>query len=87
MSGGKTIAMEIIRPREVEDNIGTEIIKAAFEIHKQLGPGLMEKVYEVCMEHELKRKGLKVERQITVPIEYKGIVLQEGLKLDLLVND
>jgi len=54
--------MEFIRPREQEENIGTEIVNAAFAVHKQLGPGLLEKVYEVCLEYELKKKGLKVER-------------------------
>jgi GxxExxY protein len=78
--------MEQIRPRDLEDKIGTEIINAAFTIHKQLGPGLLEKVYEVCMEYELKERGLKVERQVSIPIEYNGLVFDEGLKLDLLVD-
>lgn len=79
--------MEQIRSRDLEDNIGTKIVSAAFAFHNQLGPGLLEKVYEVCLEYELKRKGLKVERQIAIPIEYDGIELSEGLKLDLLIND
>lgn len=78
--------MELVRPREIEDNIGTEIVGAAFAVHKQLGPGLLEKVYEVCLEYELKKRGLKVERQISIPIEYDGIELREGLKLDLLID-
>jgi len=79
--------MELIRMREQEDIIGTEIVNAAFVIHKKLGPGLLESVYEVCLEYELKKKGLKVDRQISVPIEYDGVELGAGLKLDLLIND
>ena len=51
-----------------------------------MGPGLLERVYEVCLEHELIKKGYKVERQVSIPIVYDGIQFQEGLRLDLLVE-
>lgn len=70
-----------------EEQIGTAIVNAAFKIHKELGPGLLEKVYEVCMAHELRKMGLGVKRQIDIPIVYDGIQFDEGLRLDLLVND
>ena len=79
--------MEQTKSRELEDKIGTQIIEAAFEVHKTLGPGLLEKVYEICLEHELTKRGLKVDRQLAVPIEYCDMVFSDALKLDLLVDD
>jgi len=72
---------------ENENRIGKLIVEAAFEVHKNLGPGLLEKVYEVCFAHELQKRGLNVKRQIDIPIQYDGIVFQEGLRLDVLVED
>ena len=70
-----------------EEQIGKAIVNAAYKIHKALGPGLLEKVYEVCMAHELRKTGFDVKRQIDIPIVYDGIQFDEGLRLDLLVND
>ncbi len=57
-----------------EEKIGKEIVDAAYIIHKALGPGLLEKVYEVCFSHELIKKGFHVRRQIDIPIGYDGII-------------
>ncbi|MCF7804192.1 MAG: GxxExxY protein [Candidatus Marinimicrobia bacterium] len=70
-----------------EEQIGTAIVNAAYTIHKELGPGLLEKVYEVCMEHELRKVGYQVKRQVDIPIVYDGIQFDEGLRLDLFVDD
>jgi GxxExxY protein len=70
-----------------EEAIGKVIVNAAFEVHKRLGPGLLEKVYEVCLSHELKKRNLLVQRQIDIPIQYDDIVFDEGLRLDILVNN
>ncbi|MDP2175500.1 MAG: GxxExxY protein [Bacteroidota bacterium] len=70
-----------------EEAVGKAIVNAAFEVHKRLGPGLLEKVYEVCLSHELKKRDLFVQRQIDIPIQYDDIVFNEGLRLDLLVNN
>lgn len=72
---------------ELEESIGKAIVNAAYKIHKELGRGLLEKVYEVCMEHELRKAGYDVKRQTDIPIKYGGIEFKEGLRLDLLVND
>lgn len=69
-----------------EEKIGKVIVDCAYKVHFALGPGLLEKVYEVCLTHELIKSGLKVERQLEIPIEYDGIVFKEGLRLDLLVE-
>jgi GxxExxY protein len=63
------------------------IIGAAIEVHRILGPGLLESSYEACLAFELKHRGLKVERQVELPLCYKGMNLDCGYRLDLLVND
>jgi GxxExxY protein len=78
---------EFTQTSEQEELIGKAIVNAAFKVHKALGPGLLEKVYEVCMAHELKKAGWRVKRQIDIPIAYDGIVFDEGLRLDILVED
>ncbi|MFD2036608.1 GxxExxY protein [Belliella marina] len=70
-----------------EERIGKLIVNSSFKVHKNLGPGLLEKVYEVCLAHELRKSGLDVKRQITIPIVYDGIKFDEGLRLDLLIED
>lgn len=63
------------------------IIGAAIEVHRILGPGLLESAYEACLAFELKKRGLKVERQVELPLCYKEMNLDCGYRLDLLVND
>lgn len=71
-------------PREVEA-LSCSVIGAAIEVHRHLGPGLIESVYEQALTHELERRGLGVERQIAVQIPYKDIVI-EGQRVDLIVK-
>ena len=75
------------RISEEEDRIGKGIVNAAFHIHKELGPGLLEKVYEVCFCHVLAMEGFDIKRQLDIPIVFEGITFEEGLRLDVLVND
>lgn len=70
-----------------EDQIGTKILDCAFAIHKDLGNGLYESVYEVVLAYELRQIGLNVKRQVSIPIKYKGIKFDEGFKADIIVND
>ena len=72
--------------KELED-LGSKIVHAAYLVHKALGPGLLEKVYEICFCHELQKMGLDVKRQIDIPIIYDGLKFEEGLRLDELVED
>ena len=69
-----------------EEYIGKAIVHSAYLVHSTLGPGLLEKIYEICLTHELTKAGLVVERQVNVPIVYDNIIFEEGLRLDLLVN-
>ena len=70
-----------------EEKIAKAVVNAAYAVHKALGPGLLERVYEICLAHELVKAGYKVERQLDIPIVYDGLVFQEGLRLDLLIED
>ncbi len=64
-----------------------QIKDAAFAVHKELGPGLLEQVYEVCFCHELTKRNVLSRRQVKLPIHYDGIIFDEGLRLDVLVED
>ena len=70
-----------------ENTIATIVLDAAFDVHRKTGPGLLESVYEVCLAHALRKKGLKVVRQVPVPIEFDGLRFDEGFRVDLLVED
>jgi GxxExxY protein len=73
-------------PLELE-RIATEVVDSAFKVHSTLGPGLLESVYETCLTHELRKRGLKVQNQVTLPIIYDGVRLEAGLRIDLLVEN
>ena len=73
-------------PTETEE-VATEIVDAAFSVHGALGPGLLESIYETCLAYELEQRGWQVARQVSVPIRYRGVKLDGGLRLDLLVED
>ena len=72
---------------EREELIAEKIVEAAYKVHKALGPGLLERVYEVCFCHELKQAGLSYQKQVDIPIKYDGIDFDEGLRIDVLVED
>jgi len=73
-------------PYELEI-IGKNIVDSAYTVHKNLGPGLLEKVYEICFCHELAKRGLRYKRQLDIPVVYDGITFDEGLRLDVLVEE
>ncbi|HSD07416.1 GxxExxY protein [Flavobacterium sp.] len=64
-----------------------KVIGLAIEVHRELGPGLLESAYQQCLYYEIKKAGLKVEKEITLPIIYKDIELDQGYRIDLLVED
>jgi len=70
-----------------EEYIAEKIVDAVFTVHKVLGPGLLERVYEVCFCHELSKRELKYQRQVDIPIKYDGMIFDEGLRLDVLVEE
>ncbi len=73
--------------KDSANKITSEIIGAAIEVHKVLGPGLLESAYEECLCHELGIRGVAFKRQVPLPMEYKGIKLDCGYRLDLVVED
>lgn len=70
-----------------ENEIGTIVVDAAIAVHRGLGPGLLETVYEVALAHELTKRGLRVERQMPIPIKYDGMGFEEGFRADIVVEN
>jgi GxxExxY protein len=81
------MGMEFTKISEQEEVIGKAVVDAAFKVHSELRPGLLEKVYEICLTHELRKAGHSVARQVEISIQYDGISFDEGLRLDLLVDN
>lgn len=77
----------IVANKLKQDVLTSTIIGSAIEVHKVLGPGLLESIYEECLVYELQKKGLRIDRQIRQPIVYKGITLPYEYRLDLVVED
>jgi len=72
---------------EREEFLGKAIVDAAYKVHRELGPGLLEKIYEACFCYELDKKGIANKRQVELPIYYDDKIFDEGLKLDVFVDD
>ena len=70
-----------------ENELSSKIIGASIEVHKQLGPGLLESTYEVCLGHELRLMGLEIKQQISLPVVYKNIKLNAGYRIDMIVEN
>lgn len=73
-------------PKLKYENLTKQVLGAAIEVHRELGPGLLESAYEECLCHELNLRQLSFERQVSIPVLYKGIKLDCGYKLDILVE-
>jgi len=69
------------------ERIATAVVDSAFKVHRELGPGLLEKIYETCMCYALRTAGFQVRRHVCVPIKYKGILLEDGLRIDMLTEE
>lgn len=81
-------ARDIFKRTAMHPNeITGQIIDAAYKVHTKLGPGLLESVYEVALDYELKKRGLRSRRQVPIPVEYEGIKFDEGFRADLLVEE
>ena len=70
-----------------ENEIGKDVVDAAITVHRALGPGLLETVYECVFAHELSERGLRLKRQVAIPIHYQGLRFDEGFKVDIVVED
>ncbi len=82
--------MQEVRRIELSEEIeaiGKVVVNAAFKVHKELGPGLLEKVYEICLAHQIQKDGVSVTRQVNVPIVFDGLNFEEGLRIDLIAGE
>jgi GxxExxY protein len=70
-----------------DDELGTLLIGCAIQVHRTLGPGLLESVYETCLLHELGKTGLEVKKQVAVPFTYDGIRFDDGFRIDILFGN
>lgn len=84
---GARVAKETWSYMKTEDPISHQVLLAAIEVHRTLGPGLLESAYEECLCHELQLQGLRFERQVPLPVAYKGVRLDCGYRLDLVVEE
>src|SRR5436853_4788657 len=71
----------------MHEDLTSAIIGAAIEVHRELGPGLLESAYEACLCHELLLRGLPFQRQVPLAVSYKGLLLECGYRIDLVVGD
>jgi GxxExxY protein len=78
--------MEFEKTSEREEGVAAKKVDAAYTVHKGLGLGLLEKIYEVCFCHELTKRNLSHQRQVDIPVECDGIVFDEGLRVDVIVE-
>ena len=69
-----------------ENEIAQLVVDVAFQIHKGVGPGLLESVYETILTHELVKRGVRVERQVAIPVRYDGVEIAEGFRADLIID-
>jgi len=76
---------EIVIPADIE-RAATVAVDAAFTVHKELGPGLLESVYEACFAYELEMRGVQYERQLPVPLNYKGKLIEVGFRADVVIG-
>lgn len=83
MDSQKTVHAPL--PSEME-KLATLIVDAAYAVHKNLGPGLLESIYEPCFCHEVGKRGASYDRQVVVPLNYDGIQFSEGIRIDVLVE-
>ena len=76
---------QIFMPRDVEE-MATLAVDAAFSVHKELGAGLLESAYEACFAHELDLRGVRSQRQLPVPLNYKGKLIEVGFRADIVIE-
>jgi len=69
------------------NEVARVVVDSAFAVHSALGPGLLESVYELCLAHEIRKRGFSVQRQVNLPVVYDSVCLDAGLRLDLLIED
>jgi GxxExxY protein len=77
----------VLTPTCEEERIGAAVVDSAIAVHSALGPGLLEKTYELCLAHELTCRGFQTSKQVRLPLRYRDLVVEDAYKVDILVND
>jgi GxxExxY protein len=83
----KTPSFSPSEPSQELDRIAHEIVDAAYRVHSELGPGLLESAYEACLVHELRKRKIRVQQQVSLPVRYDTIEVDAGYRLDLVVDE
>jgi len=78
--------MNTYNPSEYEESLASAIVDCAYQVHKKMGPGLLEPIYETCFCHELGKRGIPFETQVRIPLVYDGVKLDLGVRLDVFVD-
>ena len=76
-----------MKPNIELNKLATQVVDACFQVHKEMGPGLLENIYVFCLEKELQLRGLKANREVFIPLHYKGLELAQDFRIDILVED
>lgn len=74
-------------PTEFEERLLKEIVDSAFQVNKNLGPGIFERIYEICFCHELNKRNIKYNTQVKIPVVYDNLIFEEGYRIDVLVEE
>lgn len=69
------------------ESIASEIVDSALEVHRELGPGLLESAYQLCLDHVLRKRGISVRREVAVPVLFQGVRLDAGYRIDMIVGE
>jgi GxxExxY protein len=72
--------------RDRIERVATELVDSCVAVHRELGPGLLESVYQLCLAHELRSRGLQVETEVALPICYRGTLLEAGFRIDMVIS-
>ncbi len=76
-----------VKTREEKEKIGSQIVDAVLKVHQTLGPGLLESTYQACLAYELRKRGLKVDCEVYLPVVYDDMLIDAGYRIDMLVED
>lgn len=76
-----------MKTREELEAVAKVLVDSMFQVHKALGPGLLESAYQLCLAHELRKRGIQVQCEVTLPVHYDGIEIDAGYRIDMLIED
>lgn len=77
----------VLSNRELLEELASEVVDAAFKVHRELGPGLLESAYQICLAHALEKRGVDVRCEVVLPIAFDGRVIEAGYRVDMIVGD